>query len=369
MIQSAVIWATKIGKMKAVMLSLGLLALVALGECYSFGDGYNRHLLQESPNTARATSMSTAISSGPDSRSQSGATAESMGGVSEAIAFASSETQEEVENIIIDVFKKVSDEADLDDCDDIITKARVEVEAQSKAVATAYSVTFGEVRVDGEGNACADASASASTEAATFVDVITKAVAEQPNAKATADSSARVISAAVVSAFTEAFSETCTTGGFGQAQQESFAQAIAVPMVQVVVEAIAGSKCGEEVAALSESTADGSSSVDDTVTATTTGTTIAEGDTTATAGGDAGAGVDQVTDLDEITAIEIEAVEDRCQVEFTTCCNRSFDDKDRCRCTLSTNERFFRCDAKKLSSSETSKVVWEDEDGFRCFCN
>ena len=70
------------------------------------------------------------------------------------------QTQEEVENIIIDIFTKVSDEADLDDCDDIITKARVEVEAQSKAVATAYSVTFGEVRVDGEGIACADASAS-----------------------------------------------------------------------------------------------------------------------------------------------------------------------------------------------------------------
>ena len=45
-------------------------------------------------------------------------------------------------------------------------------------------------------------------------------------------------------AFADAFSSACTTGGFGLAEQESFAQAIVQPLVEVYAIAFGGASCG-----------------------------------------------------------------------------------------------------------------------------
>lgn len=349
-----------------MILALAVLALITQSQCHDFvGGANNRHLLQQS---ASASSQSTSISSGPDSQAQSAASSESMGGTASATAFASSETVTEATNIVIRVFNTVLEKVDPNNCDQVITEAKIEVEAQASAVAESYSSAFGEVSVDGDGSACADAQASGSAEAQAFVDAVTKAVAEQPGAKGdvSAEAAARVISAGVAKAFTDAFATTCTTGGFGQAAQDSFATAMVTPFVQVIVQAIAGSACSDEkIAAISDSFADGTSGIDDSVQAESTGSTIAEGDTTSDAGGSADASTDQVTDLDTILALEIDDVKEQCRGVFFTCCSFFFDSMDSCPCTRSSRQR---CNAKKIASSQRSKVVWEDEDGSRCFC-
>jgi len=323
-----------------------------------------RHVLQMSASSA---SGATAVATG-GGQADATATATSFGGEAVAEAFASSEVVEEAKNILVNVYNQVVDKADLGNCTDVIVTAETEVTAQAEAVASVYTNTIGTVTVEGEGEACAEASASGEAAASAFAQATAAAVAEASgdSSDAAAEAIVTAISAGTARAFADAFSSACTTGGFGLAEQESFARAIVQPLVEVYAIAFGGASCGEEARAKSEAIGEGTSALEGDVVAETTTNTEAQGETQAQAGGSADATTEQAETIEDINAIKIQSTETICSFPFTTCCTRRFSNADTCNCSL--NPQNGRCDAKKISSPSEQQIAWEDADGSICKC-
>eukprot|EP00803_Ostreobium_quekettii_P011683 evm.model.scf_1796.3 EVM.evm.TU.scf_1796.3 scf_1796:26608-28459(-) len=328
--------------------------------------------------TARAASASASSDAGAKSTNSgfatSSASATSTGGVATASAFASTEIYTEVTNIIVRAFEKVNVASTGKMCVELVVASEVEVKAEAAAIASVYASAFGEVSVEGQGEACVDAQASGEAEAKAFALAVARAIVEQrfesvdgdQSAEALADALAQVVAAGSAKAFADAVISGCTTGGYGVAAQESFAEAIVRPVANAFARALGGPACPER--AESKVDAVGDSGVVEENTAETNSFTEAAGTTEVNAAGDAGAETNQITDEEEIRALIIEALP-RCRGTHGPCCRIRSKRAGVCDCARSSIRRFAspRCD---MATHATDLAhVWEDrQTGYQCKC-
>lgn len=331
----------------------------------------NRHLL----SSAKASTSATSESNSQTGHASASASANSVGGVSTARAFASTTVLTEVTNIIIKAYQALLINSGGKTCEQLIAESELEVAAEAEAIASVYATTFGEVSVEGEGEACIDAYASGEAEAKAFALAVARSIVDQKfetvarnrEARALADALVKVISAGTATAFAEAYASGCTTGGYGIAEQHSFAEAIIAPVARAYALAIGGSAClgGTTSTAI----VDGSSTAQETVEASSETFTDASGNTQIEAGGDATASTEKVEDEEDIGQIVIEAL-DRCRGVHSPCCRMKNMKSDACDCSRSILFPRPQCNMKKFHLYG-DHTIWEDMDSdtsYLCRC-
>eukprot|EP00803_Ostreobium_quekettii_P011736 evm.model.scf_1229.1 EVM.evm.TU.scf_1229.1 scf_1229:2683-5962(-) len=266
--------------------------------------------------SATAGSTSSATSSGGDDSSvQASAVAVSKGGSSFAASSASTEALRQAEDTFAEaVLRVIPQMSGNKSCEDVIEIVSLEVEAIGLAFASAYADAFGQVELEGEGSACADASATAASTAESFsaivAGVLFDALGEHQDDVEGVEALTVIISEAAASAFADAYASVCTTGGYGQAQQLSFAQAVAAPISRAFILAISGSDCLDAYdASLAESATAGEALVDGAQSTATESTSSIEGQGSATSAGAAEAAAGSAADSDaaksESTALSV----------------------------------------------------------------
>ena len=166
-------------------------------------------------------------------------------------------------------------------------------------------------------------------------------------------------------AFAEAYASGCTTGGYGVAEQNSFAEAIIKPVADAYARAIGGPACPEGTEA--RAFVEGSSDAKESVEASTDSLAESIGETDIKAEGDASAETRRIEDKDEVNAIVADSLE-RCRGVYSTCCRISNKRKDACDCSRSIMFPKPQCNMRKYSSDP---VIWEgvgEDISNRCKC-
>lgn len=316
--------------------------------------------------SASVSTTSGATSMGNGSASASSST-RSTGGRATASSFASTQTIEEAGAEVITILNTIEGNVTAENCEDIIDEIITAMEFEGvTAVASVLTEAFSSATVEGEGEACATSEASGGATATSFIDVLVKNVVDfvfesNPNsnqASTFAEALVNVISEVTVTAFADAFTSACTTGGSAEAIQTSIAEAISKPLVAVYAAAFGGIDCAEDaITSLSDSEVAGiSGTTGDMVTAESFGSSTTEGDSDARTGGGAGATIDVAEEAEE--AIETTM----CRSEFSVCCT-TFVTGDTCRCVLSSSARAL-CNAERIADN-----IWFDEEkNVRCRC-
>lgn len=293
-----------------------------------------------------------------------GSSAISTGGTAVADAFSSTRVVEQSAGIFVDVTNDIVDVTsdDIGNCTLVTMVAETAISEQAEAVAAVFVEAVGTVDVTGDGEACADSAASGEASASAFAAATAKAIVETlaDKAQAGADAVVSAIAAGTAEAFANAFASTCTTGGFGLAEQTAFGKAIVRPMVEVYALAIGGTDCQEEaVAATAEAIGEGESMVKEEATAGSESNTVAEGNATSTTGGDAGASTDVAETAGEQAEI-IAANVERCSGTRRVCCTSRIKKLDTCTCTLNTRSDP-KCNMEQISG-DSDEVVWRGDD-------
>lgn len=351
-----------------------LAALVVTAQATDFS-GARRHLMQ-----ARASSDATAMSDSPSGSAAATSGIKVTDGEGSASALATTEINEQSAVVVKDVWVRLQTEISDDaTCEAARLTSDVQVEESVAAIAEVYTSAFGTVTIDGTGAGCADAAATGDATATAYLQVIIDVALEltfegdeEKANEAFAGVYANLLSGSVAQAWAEAFASACGTAEGGEtfvlAEQNSFARAVAEPIIIAFVWAEVSQECGE--LAYSESKLSASISDDGATVAGADSSTIVEGEGTATAAGDAGADTMEAAlgDTTELDA-RIEGF-DKCTGSQAICCRV---DDDICRCTLSTRESAFRCAATKEVGS--TKTLWTEDNGdastgpFKCWCD
>eukprot|EP00803_Ostreobium_quekettii_P008239 evm.model.scf_2314.1 EVM.evm.TU.scf_2314.1 scf_2314:3217-7067(-) len=246
-------------------------------------------------------------------------------------------------------------------CEDVLLAAGDEVTASVSAIAAVYASTFGTVTVSGTGEGCVDAGASGTATATAFINVIVDVAVEiafQGDRRAAdgAFSSGFVnaVTAMVASAWAEAFISGCASASNGEAfvlaEQNSFARAVASPIITAYAWAEVGQECGEAALADSEVGADIGAGAGGNE-AGSVSNTIVEGTGSADAEGNAGA---------DTVEVSPEEAAEPCTGTQSVCCLKS--PEEICHCTLATIERFFKCNAVGLRVGDNGAVLWTETD-------
>ncbi|CAD7701549.1 unnamed protein product, partial [Ostreobium quekettii] len=246
--------------------------------------------------SATAGSTSSAVANGgSDSNVQASAVAVSQGGSSFAASSASSEALKQVEDAFAEAVLRVIPKTEGKSCEDVIDVVSLEVEATGLAIASAYADAFGQVgfarvELEGEGSACAEASATSSSTAESFAAIVAgvlfNALSEEQEHLDSVEDLTVIISEAFASAFVDAYTSVCTTGGYGQAQQLSFAEAMATPIARAFVFAISGVGCLDVYDTdLEESATEGDVSEEVSQSTVTESTSFIEGKGSSTSAG------------------------------------------------------------------------------------
>lgn len=277
--------------------------------------------------TARHMLDDASASSGANSKSEKDASAvartsaTSTGGISGAFARADAQVVEKTKNAVIRIVVKFIKEAE---AGDPVLSAVAGGTAIGEAVAQAYAETVAEVFVHGTGVACADASAEAHARATTYASIVAQVIVGQtrgdPDLKdsklvALAEASADAMIAATAQAWATATSSTCSTGGFGRAEQMSLARSIARVYAQALAEGYTY-VTGEEAEAYSESVAKAFTDTSDVFADTSSGTGV-QGNADAVAAGDAAASAFQLGECKGLQA---------------TCCGTRYRTRNLCLC-------------------------------------
>lgn len=202
----------------------------------------HRYLL----DSASSSSSSTAVAKNNGSASAT-SSAKSENGTSTATSLASSETREAVERVFAALFKNVTAGNEGKGCNETLDNLFTLIQAEADAVVALYASTFAEVEVDGVGSACADAKSAANTTAEAFGEALTSAIfsaVEDPEARAEV---VRMNSTdGALQAFLDAFSSSCTSGGFVSSEQSSFADAVLSVAAETYAWVLGGPACREE---------------------------------------------------------------------------------------------------------------------------
>eukprot|EP00803_Ostreobium_quekettii_P008037 evm.model.scf_1092.1 EVM.evm.TU.scf_1092.1 scf_1092:13860-16478(+) len=320
-----------------------LAALLVAAQATDFS-GARRQLLQGG-GSASASSSAGASSNDADGMAAASSNVVVTEGTGVAEAFASTEINEQsvaaVKEIWVRAREVIPENAS---CEDVRLGVDAEVMESVSAIAEVYASAFGTVTIDGTGEGCADAAASGDATATAYlqviIDVAVELVFEGDEDKANesfAQAYGDLVTANVAQAWAEAFASGCASAEAGSsfilAEQNSFARAVASPIVIGFAWAEVGQSCGEE--AFSESEIFGEITGDDDNVAEVDSTAIVEGMGTADATGDAGAGTMEVDPADVKVVDDKIANLKKCTGSQGVCCRT---DEDICRCTLSSRE-------------------------------
>lgn len=331
-----------------------------------------RHLLQ----SASASSGAGATSNDANGTAAASSNIKVQDGTGSAEAFASTEINEQSVAAVKDIWVRAKDTIPADaTCEGVRMGVDAEVKESVTAIAEVYASAFGSVTIDGTGEGCVDSAAAGDATATAYlkviIDVAVELVYEGDEEKAN-DSFARaygdLVTANVAQAWAEAFASGCSFAEQGEsyilAEQNSFARAVASPIIIAYAWVEVGRECGE--AAFSDSEifgeiSEGSGGNE----AGSDSTAVVEGMGTADATGDAGASNTEVDTLDA----KIDTV-GKCSGSQGVCCRV---DDDICHCTLSGRESAYRCAATKEVGS--SKTLWTEPNAdaktgaFECWCD
>lgn len=353
---------------RLILFGAFLIAILAVGHA-EFSITTRRML----DKAASAEASSTSTSSSTSGKAVSSAKARSEGGNVSATAVADTKVFEETAIEIQEMWDRFQETVSEDStCEDVTGMADTVVNERLEALAEVYSSVFGTVSINGTGTGCVAAESAAEAISSAYLQVIVDLIAEiklegKDEAEAFAKAYGELMTGATARAWAEALIDGCVSGEDEEAsllaEQKSFARATAVPTIIAFAWAQVGADCGME--AFSNSDFEADVSVEEDIVNESESRTEIDGDGTVTAAGDAKAEVTQVTDPKELVDIRI-AEADSCSDIYSFCCFTS--PNQVCRCTQSSNEERFRCEAK--ASEGTEKILWVDaETKEECYCS